>query len=103
MLNMNKKPIQNGLLASTYILLIASVMNFATRFSDKPDSFLAPMLFISIFTFSAAVMGYLFVFEPIQLLIAGKKQQAVNFFLQTLGVFGIITVIISIVVFSGLF
>jgi len=100
---MNKKPVLNGLLASVYIFIVSMVMTFGGRLANKPDTFFAPVLFISLFTLSAAIMGYLFVFEPIQLLIAGKKQQAVKHFLQTTGTFGLITLVVLALVFSEIF
>jgi hypothetical protein len=49
---------------------------------------------ISLFTLSAAVMGYLFCYQPAQLYFEGKKKDAVRLFLQTVAVFALITVIL---------
>lgn len=98
---MIKKPFLNGLLASAYIFVLALVMNIGEKFAYQPDTFLMPVLFLSLFTLSAAVVGYLFCFESIQLLVVGKKQQAIKYFLQTTGTFAVITVIVLILVFSG--
>lgn len=99
---MSKNPFQNGILASLYIFLVVSVITFAGKFADKPDSFLAPVAFISIFTLSAAVMAYLFCFQPVQLYLDGKKKQAVELFTKTLAVFGVITLLILIILFTGI-
>jgi hypothetical protein len=39
-------------------------------------------------------MGYLFFYQPVQLFIEGKKKQAVNLFIQTVGVFAVITAVV---------
>lgn len=100
---MTKNPFINAFGASGYITLVATVMNFISKTQGgKPDPFFAPVIFISLLTFSVAVMGYLFFYEPAQLLISGKKNEALKLFVQTLGVFGAITVIVSVLVFSGI-
>ena len=73
---MSKNPIINALGASGYIVLIVTIMNFLSRtLKDKPDTFGAPLAFLSLFTLSAAVMAYLFLYQPLQLFIMGKKKQ----------------------------
>lgn len=89
---MTKNPLINGLSAAGYIFIVAFVMSWLTRTIHGPDTFMAPIVVMSVFTLSAAVMGYLFCVEPIEMLIDGKKKQAVTLFLQTVFVFGIITV-----------
>ncbi|HET7098986.1 MAG TPA: hypothetical protein VFI61_02020 [Patescibacteria group bacterium] len=100
---MTKNPIINAVSASAYITLVATVMSFISKTqSNKPDTFFAPVVFISLLTFSVAVMGYLFFYQPLQLFVEGKKKEGLKLFVQTLGVFGAITVIVSALVFSGL-
>jgi hypothetical protein len=100
---MTKNAFINALAASLYIVFIALVMFFGTKFTGPNDSIIAPMAVISLFTLSAAVMGYLFLYQPAQLYFDNKKKQAVSLFLQTVGVFGVITVILLLLLFSGLF
>lgn len=100
---MTKKPLLNALAASAYIICVALVMNFGTRFAPKDDSFLAPIAIISLFTLSAAVMGYLFCYTPAQMYFDGEKKQAVKLFLQTVYVFAIFTVIALALLFFGVF
>jgi hypothetical protein len=100
---MSKNPIVNGLAASVYIILIASVMNFGTKIMSQPDTFLAPVAVISLFTLSAAVMGYVFCYQPVQLYFEEKKKQAVRLFLQTVIVFAGITVLTFVLLFTGIF
>lgn len=100
---MSKNPIINGLSALIYIILVASVMNLGTRIIPRPSPFMAPIAIISLFTLSAAVMGYVFGYEPAQLYFDNKKKQAVKLFLQTVAVFGVITVIMLVLLFTGVF
>lgn len=99
---MSNNPLINALSASAYIVLVVSVMNFASQtLRNKPDTFFAPAVFLSLVTLSAAVMAYVFFYYPVQLLIEGKKKQAVKLFVQTVGVFGLITVVAVTLLFSG--
>lgn len=100
---MTKKPIINALAASGYIVLVVSVINFISQTqSDKPDTILAPIVALSLLTLSAAVMAYLFFYQPLQLLIDGKKKEALNQFFQTVCAFAAFTVLVLVLLFSGL-
>ncbi len=100
---MSKNPIINALSASAYIILVVSIMNFVSQTQkSKPDTILAPITFLSLFTLSVAVMAYLFFYQPLQFFIEGKKKMAVNLFVQTVGVFGAFTAAILMLLFSGL-
>ena len=98
---MSKNPLINALAASAYIVLIALVMNWGTKLAAHPDTFIAPIAVISLFTLSAAIMGYLFCYQPAQLYFDGKKKAAVSLFLQTVAVFGAITALVLALLFSG--
>ena len=99
---MSMNPLINALSASGYITLIVTVMNFLSRtLKNKPDTFFAPVVFLSLATLSAAVMAYVFFYHPVLLLIEGKKKQAVTLFIHTIGIFGGITVVALILLFSG--
>lgn len=99
---MTKNPVLNALAAGGYILVLVSLMTWGTSIaSNKPDSFLAPVGMISLFTLSAAVMGYVFCYTPLMLYFDGKKKQAVKLFLQTVGVFAGFTFIALILAFLG--
>lgn len=79
------------------------VMNFIMKTQgDKPDTPFAPVVFLSLLTLSVTVMACLFFYQPLQLFIEGKKKEAVKLFVQTVGVFGAITVVVLIILFSGL-
>jgi hypothetical protein len=101
---MTKNPFLNALSASVYIVVVVSVMTFLSQTQkNKPDTFLAPILALSLLTLSVAVMAYVFFYQPLQLFLDGKKKQAINLFLQTVAVFAGITVIVFVLLFLGVF
>ena len=100
---MTKNPFINSLVASLYIFTIVALMNWGTSMVKPKDSFIAPVAMISLFTLSAAVMGYLFLYQPIQLYFNNHKKEAVKLFLQTVGFFGLITFFTLIALFLNLF
>lgn len=105
---MTKNPFYNAIAASVYIILVVSLLTITSEFSNSiaggsgEDSFLAPIMMISLLTLSVAVMGYIFGYQPIMLYLDGKKEQAVKLFLQTVGIFGGITFLIFILYLTGI-
>lgn len=100
---MSKNPFVNALSATAYIVLVVTVMTFVTQpLKDKPDTFGAPIIVLSVLTLSTAVMAFLFFYQPILLFIEGKKKEAVSLFVKTVGIFGAITVVALILLYSGL-
>ena len=95
---MTKNPLINSLTATTYIVLIVLLINFGSRNFPGPDTAIVPVAMISLFTLSAAVMGYIFLSQPIQLYLDGKKKTALRLFLQTVGIFGVITLILVVLI-----
>ena len=92
---MTRNPFYNALAAATYILLVVSFMQYTA--GGKPDdSFFVPLAVLSLFTLSAAVMGYIFFYEPFKLYFNGQKEEAVKLFGKTLGVFAFITLALLI-------
>ena len=98
---MTKNPFLNAIAATVYIVLVAGVMFYGTKFAPNNNSILAPIALVSLFTLSTAVMGYLFCYQPGILYFDGQKKQAVKLFLQTVGVFGGITFFVLILLFIG--
>ncbi len=98
---MTKNPIMNASSATLYIIFVALFMFYGSRLFGPKDTILAPIAMISLFTLSAAMMGYLFLYQPLQLLLDGHKKRAVNLFLQTVGVFAGITALIFFLLFLG--
>lgn len=100
---MSKNPLVNALCASAYIVLVVGVMTFVTQpLKQKPDTFFAPITMLFVLTLSVAVMAYVFFYQPLLLVIEGKKKEAVSLFTKTVGFFGIITTIVLVLLFSGL-
>ncbi len=100
---MTKNPLYNALSATGYISLIVFIMTVVPKSFEHTNTFLAPLAFISVFTLSAAVMGYIFCYQPLLLYFDGKKKQATNLFLQTILIFAIITALIFVVALFGRF
>lgn len=88
---MIKNPFINALLASGYIsILVTIIFNSPHFITDNELGVMAPILFLSLFVISAALMGYLFVYQPIVLLIEGKHAEATKLFLTTVASFALI-------------
>ncbi|MFZ2026404.1 MAG: hypothetical protein WAV30_03915 [Microgenomates group bacterium] len=99
---MSKNPLINATSASAYIILVVSIMTFVTSpLRNKPDTFFAPITMLFVLTLSVAVMAYLFFYQPLLLLIDGKKKAAVDLFVKTVGIFAVITAIVLALLFSG--
>jgi hypothetical protein len=93
------KALKNALLASGYITVVASVLYFGEQFIGPDDSVLMPIAMLSLFTLSAAVMGYLFLYCPAELYFSNNKKGAAKLFAQTVGFFAIITALLLAGVF----
>lgn len=100
---MSRNPIINAFSASAYIILGVTVMSFVSQnLRNKPDTFFAPVVFLSLLTLSVTVMAYLFFYQPLMLFIEGKKKSALHLFVNTVGVFAIITMVALFLLFLGL-
>jgi len=96
---MKWNPFLNAIAAAAYIGIVVLFMHFieSTR-HDTPDTLLDGMGVISLFVLSAAMMAFLFFYQPIVRLLENKKAEAIAYFLKTLGLFGVITVVVLILV-----
>ena len=99
---MSKNPLVNAISATLYIVCVAIAMYYGSNHAPKHDVLLAPIALISLFTLSAATMGYILLYQPFQLYFDGKKKQALNLFLKTIAIFGATTIVLLIILFSGL-
>ena len=88
---MSKNPFVNALAASAYIIALVSSIWSMPQGSIPENSFIGPITMLSLFVLSAAVMGYLFVYQPLCLFFEGKQQEAVRLFLLTVASFAGIT------------
>jgi len=99
---MTKSPFLNASAATLYIIFVTLIMNFGSQMAPRSQSLLVPIAVVSLFTLSAAVMGYLFCYQPLQLYFEKKKKQAVTLFLQTVAVFAMFTLVALGLLFFGL-
>lgn len=99
-----KIAIKNALLAVVYIVAIVSGISYSQHaLGTRQETIIVPIAMLCLFTLSAAVMGYLFVYTPITMYLDGKKKEAVQLFLQTVGVFAVITLLVFVIMFTGVF
>lgn len=87
---MTKNPFLNALASIGYIVLVSSLMFYGFRSVPGPDTVLAPIMALSLLSFSAATMGFLFLYQPFVMYFNNQKKQAIKLFLQTLLYFGAI-------------
>ncbi len=78
-------------------------MFYGTEHAHPNNSIIVPIAVLSLFSLSAAVMGYLFLYQPILLFLDGHKKNAINLFLQTVAVFAGITILVFALLISGVF
>ena len=99
-----RKPFIHALAAALYIVIIVGVMWTGVSIL-KHDTIIIPMAMLSLFVLSAAIMGYLFLSEPIQLFIEDKKKEAITFFGKTVGFFAcfVALFIVALLISSNLF
>lgn len=97
---MTNNPIVNALAGLLYIVVVASFLFYVPPFIRIENTVLIPIAILSLFVFSAACMSYIFLYEPLKLLIEGQKKESINLFLKTLGAFAISA---AVLVSIGLF
>lgn len=98
---MNNPYIHAGL-ATAYIGGIVGVMSLFERFlSDTPDTLLAPVAMLSLLVLSVCVMGYLFLYRPLILIMEAKHTEAFAFFIRTVGTFAVLTVVFVLLLLAG--
>ena len=99
---MSQNPFANAGAAAAYIAAVASFMYYGLpSMAYIEDSVAAPIAMLSLFVFSAAVMGYLFFYQPALLLFGGRQKEGAELFLHTLGIFAGIT--LAILIFLSFF
>jgi hypothetical protein len=88
---MTKNPFYNALGAYVYIVLVVLAMNGISGVANEGNEIIIPIMMLSLFTLSAAVMAYIFCYQPLRLFLEEKKEEAVNLFIKTVGIFATIT------------
>ena len=98
---MTKNPILNALAAAAYIGGLVGLMSlFVDSKVEETVPLLIPMLLISIFTLSAAVMGSIFFYQPFRMYFDGKKEEAVKLVAHTIATFAVLVVVLLVVVIA---
>ena len=91
---MTSSPLINALAASAYVALVATgISNMPPK--DPALFVLGPLLFLSLFVFSAGLMGFLFFWQPALLVFRGDARGGLLFFLKTLGLFALVTIVLA--------
>lgn len=101
---MSKNPLYNALVAILYIIVLVGGMNLADSYylDESIASFVMPVIMISLLTLSAAVMAYLFCLQPLRLYLDGKKEQGVSLFINTVLIFGAMTLALVLIYFISI-
>lgn len=68
-----------------YIAFVSLFMFFGEELFGKEDTYLMPIVFLTLFTLSAAVVGSLMFGKPVMLYLDGKKRDAVQLAGATIG------------------
>jgi hypothetical protein len=95
-----KKPFFYALAAVSYIVIIILCGNALSPFIPE-ETILIPMAMLSLFVLSAAIMGFLFLSEPLNLYMENKKKEAVIFFAKIVGFFAcfIVVFLVLLIIF----
>ena len=95
-----KKPFLHALGAALYIVVIVFITQTVTSLlKSQNETIITPMTMLSLFVLSAAVMGFLFLSEPLYLLMENKKQEAIIFFAKVVGFFACFVAFFTILLF----
>lgn len=89
---MKINPFFNALGAVIYILIVVGII-YALQSPNTPDSIIAPIFLLSLFTLSAAVMAFLFFYQPFKLYFDNHKKEALAYFIKTVGYFATVVLI----------
>lgn len=93
-----KKPFLHAFAAAIYI--VAIVLGIHAAGSILPEeTVIIPIVMLGLFVLSAAVMGFLFLSEPLRLFMENRKQEALAFFAKVVGIFACFIVIFIILLF----
>jgi hypothetical protein len=49
---------------------------------------------VAVFVLSAAMMAYLFFYQPVLMILDGRREEAVKFFFKTVGIFAVATAVL---------
>lgn len=93
---MTKNPIINALSAALYIAGVVSILFFGSQFEGEVETILIPIAMLSLFSLSAAVMAFIFFYQPVTMYVEGEKKAAVKLLVQTIGAFAGVTAVLFV-------
>ncbi len=99
---MTKNPLYNALSAILYIVIVVRIMYYIGNIETLEYSLLMPVIFLSLFTLSVAVMGTIFFLKPVLLYLDRKKKEGVRLFLNTLLIFSVFPLGLSLLIILGI-
>lgn len=79
-----------------YIAVVSLFMRYGEELFGKEDTYLTPIVFLTLFTLSAAIVGSLMFGKPIMMYLDGKKKEAVQLVGATIGFLAVETLILLI-------
>lgn len=87
-MSITSKPLYAALSAVAYIALVVGVVfTLPSLFQSGEESIFMPILMLSMLVLSVAVMAFLFFYQPLVLILDGKRDAGIRHFLETLGFF----------------
>lgn len=99
---MTKNPFINAATSILYIILVSSVMFYGSGHTKSDNSVIVPIAVLSLFSLSAALMGYFFLYQPVQLYLDKKKKEATTLLARTILIFASFTGVIFALFLSGI-
>lgn len=85
---MTKNPFYNALAALIYIVVIVTVLfNLSHITGGEDENMLFPIAGLSLLVLSVAFMAYTFFYQPVVMLLDGKRDEAAKLFIRTLAIF----------------
>ena len=99
---MDKNPLVYAAGAAVYIAVVVYTMDALMSSIVPEETLLIPITILSLFVLSAAVMGFLFLYEPLNLYVEGKRVEAARFFLKTVGTFAVFVAVLVCALFYTL-
>jgi hypothetical protein len=89
---MKINPLINALAAGGYILIVAGII-YALQSPNTPDTIFAPIFILSLFTLSAAVMAFIFFYQPFKLYFDNRRKEGLMYFIKTVGYFAALVLV----------
>ena len=80
-------------------LALAFIMFFGLDHKDQTPTVLIPIAVLSLFVLSAAIMAFIFFYNPAQLFLEGQKQHALELIVKTIGAFACMTLVFLVIAF----